>query len=45
MQIWGMLIDLSTVFSTFDMDQLVKFLWRHWTERLQIGNIGNVAKI
>ena len=45
MQVWGMLIDPSTVFSPFDMDQLVKILWHHWTERLQISNIGKLQKL
>ena len=33
----GSPIDLSTVFSTFDMDKLGKIRQHHWKERLDIG--------
>ena len=32
-------IDPSTVFSTFNMDQLVKIRRHHWKERLRISKI------
>ena len=32
----GSPIDLSTVFSTFDMDKLGKIRQHHWKERLDI---------
>ena len=29
----------TTVFSTFDMDQLGKILWHHWKERIKINKL------